>query len=94
MKGDAKYFLVKWNAHFGGAKKNNACITDNNDPEVVAHEFAKYFESYYCDSSSNTSLKESFYSAYDVLIAKPENCFVRNFTLSEIKSAISKLKKD
>ena len=87
MKGDAKYFWVKWNAHFGGAKQNN-------DPEVVAHEFAKYLESYYCDSSSNTSLKESFYSAYDVLIAKPENCFVRNFTLSEIKSAISKLKKD
>ena len=41
-----------------GAKKNNACINGNNDPEVVAHEFAKYFEPNYCDSSSNASLKE------------------------------------
>ena len=65
------------------------------DPEVIAHEFARYFESNYCDSSLNASLKESFHSAYyDVLIAKPENCFGKDFTLSEIKSAISKLKKD
>ena len=47
MKGDAKSFWAKWNAQFRGPKKNYAYINGNNDPEVVAHEFVKYFESNY-----------------------------------------------
>ena len=88
MKGGAKSFWAKWNAHFGGAKGNNACINGYNDPEVVTLECAKYFESNYYDFSSNASLKESFYSAYDLLITRPENYFIKDFTFSEIKSAI------